>query len=223
MDLFGPIHKTQLNKIIQLIKMESRLGLKAHQLDLESLRIISREDASFANLPDLKTQLGSIVLLTDKTSRENCIHFRSCKCKRVVRSVLVGETHAFVDSFDAAYAIRHDLRTMLGKPVTLIIVTDSDSLFKFIIQSSTTTETRLLIDVQAGREAYQQHKIENMGWIKSDWNVADGLTKINSPDLMQRVMRTGRLDRIADQWVIRPPVKKHNDTLPDDTQGIIEY
>lgn len=129
---------------------------------MDSLRIISHAYASFANLPDLKTQLGFVVFLMDDTGRVNWLHFRSYKCKRVVRSVLGGETHAFVDSFEAAYAIRHDLETMIGRPVTLSMVTDSDSLFKVIVQSSTTTERRLMIDIQAGREAYQERKIDNM-------------------------------------------------------------
>lgn len=80
-----------------------------------------------------------------------------------MRSVLGGETHAFVDSFDAAYDIMHDLEAMLGKSVTLSMVTDSDSLFKVILQSSTTTETRRVIDVQTGTEAYQERKIYNIG------------------------------------------------------------
>lgn len=65
-----------------------------------------------------------------------------------------------------------------------------------------------MIDVQAGREAYQESKIDNIGWIKSYGNLADGLTKINKPDLLQHVIRTGKLTRTADQWVIRPPIKE---------------
>lgn len=179
-----------------------------HKLDVSSLRIISHADASFANLADLKTQLGFVILLSDSTNPVNWLHFRSYKCKRVVRSVLGGETHAFADSFDAAYAIRYDIQKMVKQNVPLSMVTDSDSLFKVVVQSSTTTERRLMIDIQATREAYQERKIDNMGWVKSDGNIADGLTKINKMELIQHVMRTGRFDRVADQWVIRPLVNK---------------
>lgn len=85
-------------------------------------------------------------------------------------------------------------------------MTDSDSLFKVIIQSYNMTEKRLMIDVQAGREAYHERKIDDMGWVRSENNLADGLTKLNKPELIQRTMKTGRLDIIADQWVIRPSV-----------------
>ena len=50
--------------------------------------------------------------------------------------------------------------------------------------------------------------IDNMGWVKSNGNLADGLTKIDKVDLIQEVMRTGKLKRVADQWIIRPPVPR---------------
>lgn len=220
---FSPNHVTQLNRAIRRVKAEPELGLTVHKLKPESLQILVHADASFANLPDLKTQLGFVVLLTDETNRVNWLHFRSYKCKRVVRSVLAGETHAFADAFDAAYAIRHDLVQIIRRYVPLNMVTDSDSLFKVIVQSSHTTERRLMIDIQAGREAYQAREIDNIGWVRSDGNLADGLTKVNKVDLIQTVMRTGKLVRVADQWVIRPPtphlggtpdVRADNDTAP---------
>lgn len=73
-----------------------------------------------------------------------------------------------------------------------------------------------MIGIEAGREAYQERKIDNMGWIKSDGNLAYGLKKLNNPDLMQHVMLTGKLTRLADEWIIRPqannscPVTNHD-------------
>lgn len=221
-ELFNHTHVMQLNRAIKRIKAEPKLGLIVHSLDLESLRLISHADASFANLSDLRTQLGFVVLPIDKTGRVNWFHFRSYKCKRVVRSVLGGETHAFVDSFDAAYAIRYDMQQMINKNIPLSLVTDSDSLFKVVVKSSTTTERRLMIDMLTAREAYQKREIDDMGWIRSDGNLADGLTKMNKVELIQKVMRTGKLDRIADQWVIRPPPQSdrdqvHNSTITNDS------
>lgn len=52
-----------------------------------------------------------------------------------------------------------------------------------------------------------------MGWIKSDGNLADGLTKMNKLDLVQHV----------DQYIIPPPMDKtfpvesHNFSLIDGT------
>lgn len=47
-----------------------------------------------------------------------------------------------------------------------------------------------------------------MGWVKSEGNLADGLTKINKSESIQRTMRTGRLDAIAEQYIIRPLTKE---------------
>lgn len=109
-----------------------------------------------------------------------------------------GETHAFADAFDASYAIRHDLQQIMSKKIPLRIVTDSDSLFKVITKSSNMMEKRLMIDVQAVREAYHEREIDDMGWIKSEVNLADRLTKMNKSDLIQRTISKGRLDLIAD-------------------------
>lgn len=137
---FSPCHIAQLNKVIKRVKKEPEFGLIVNQLYNESLHIIVHVDSLFTNLPDLKSQLGFVILLSDKNGRVNWLHFKSYKCKRVARSVLSGETHAFVDSFDAAYAIRYDLEKMIKLNIPLKMVTDSDSLCKVIVQSSNTTE-----------------------------------------------------------------------------------
>ena len=48
---------------------------------------------------------------------------------------------------------RHELCTLSFK-ILLSMFTDSESLFKVIGKSTTTTEKRLMIDVKAAREAY---------------------------------------------------------------------
>lgn len=90
----------------------------------------------------------------------------------------------------------------MSNNILLSIVNDSDSLFKVITQSSNMTEKRLMIDIQAGREAYHDCEINNMGWIKSEGNLADGFRKLNKSDMIQRKMRTVQLNVISDQWAI---------------------
>lgn len=76
--------------------------------------MIAYSDPSFASCDDMGTQLRFIVLLTNETGRGNWLPFSSYKCRRVVRSVLAGETYAFSDCFDAAYAIKHDLQVIMN-------------------------------------------------------------------------------------------------------------
>lgn len=174
------LHITQLNRAIKRAIDNPDLGLIVHQLDLKSLRIIVHTYASFANLPDHKTQLGFFVLLTDDTRRVSWLHYRSYKCNRVVRSILGEEIHAFADAFDASYSIRHDLQNIMIRKVPLCILTDSDALFKVIVKSSNMTKRRLMIDIQAGCETNHNRDIDYMGWIKSKHNIADGLTNVNN-------------------------------------------
>lgn len=84
----------------------------------------------------------------------------------------------------------------------------SSSLFKIIIRSTSTTESRLMIGLQTGREALNHRDISEMGWIKSDRNIADGLTKPNKCDAMLNLRRSHRLEDNTPQSVLRDPPRR---------------
>ena len=178
-----------LNKVIRHVHDTPDRTLKHHVLNEDSLRLVVFSDASFANNPDLSTQLGYVVVLADGTGRSNILHFSSYKSKRVVRSVLAGETHAFADAFDVAFTMRHELRRLIGKEVKMTMLTDSMSLFKVIINSSVFTGKRLMIDISAARQAYERSDIDHIGWIPSDSNIANGLTKLGICETMDAFLR----------------------------------
>lgn len=108
-------------------------------------------------------------------------------------SVLAGEKNAFVDAFDSSYAIRHDLSKMLQTKVPLNLITHSKWLFRVVTQSITTTEKRFMIYLQACLEGKNERSTDNVGWVKSEKNLADGFTKFDKANLLQQVMRTGSL------------------------------
>ena len=64
-------------------------------LDMIIIRIVSYSDAGFANNSDLPSQLGRIILLVDKSNSAVPISFKSCKSRRVARSVLSAEVIPF--------------------------------------------------------------------------------------------------------------------------------
>lgn len=66
-------------------------------------------DSTYANNSDLSSQLGFVILLSDKFSICNAITFSSHKSRYIVRSVLGGEVYAFAYSFDASYIIKLEL------------------------------------------------------------------------------------------------------------------
>jgi hypothetical protein len=98
-------------------------------------------------------------VLSDATDAYNVIHYTSYKPRRVVRSVLAGEIHAFVDELDYAYLLKRDLELILNTTISVQIITDSKSLFDTITTATYTTEKLLMIDVSLPREALKNHEI----------------------------------------------------------------
>lgn len=203
-------HVKALSRVIKRAHANARRGIKHQKLDHRSLSLRVFTDSSFANTPDLRSQLGFIILLCDASGKCNILHFSSYKSKRITRSVLGAEVLAFADGFDYAYLLRHDLRRILDRNITLAMLTDSESLFKCIVKSTTTTEKRLMIDIEAARQAYGKQEISDIGWIRSEDNPADGLTKPAQGASLEKILDSGTIDVPVQQWVVRTPLRdKH--------------
>jgi hypothetical protein len=169
---------SDLNGIIKYLRQTSEVSLKFAPLELSSLRMCVYTDASQANNEDLSSQVGYIIVLTDNTNRASIVHCQSHKPQSLTRSSMAGETLAFADGFDNAFLLRHELESMLGQPVPLIMFTESQALFNVVTRNKTTTERRLMVDVAAARQAYHSMIISNIGLIKPCYNPADELTKV---------------------------------------------
>ena len=116
--------------------------------------------------------------------------------------MLGGEVYAFADSFDYGFLLRHDLEGIIGQQIPFSMFPDSESLINVIVKSTTTTEKRLMINVKAARKAYDRAEISDVGWICSENNLADGLTKAKRCDILERVLETGPCDVQAKQWIV---------------------
>lgn len=79
--------------------------LLRRNIDMSTVRIMCYSDISSANNADSSTQLGYCIFLVDHMGKSTWIHFISYKSKRVLRSILGGQTYVFVDAFDVAYKI----------------------------------------------------------------------------------------------------------------------
>lgn len=82
------------------------------------------------------------------------------------------------------------------------MLTDSKSLFDVISKGSDTCEKRLMIDIAATRQAYDQENINELGWIRRDFNIADALTKIAINEIMKKFILTGRIEYTTEQFVV---------------------
>lgn len=161
--IFNAKHVKNLNNIVKQIQVGPQRGIMQQILDNCTLSVRVLPDSSFANTPQLRSQLGFLVLLCDGSGKCNVLHFSSYKSERVTRSVMGAEVLAFADGFDYAYFLRHDLNRISGQNQPLAMLTDSDNLFKTIVKSTTTTEKRLLIDIEAATDAYSRQEISDVG------------------------------------------------------------
>jgi hypothetical protein len=85
-----------------------------------------------------------------------------------------------------------------------LMLTDSKSLFDIITTQKRTTEHRLMIDIFAARQAYRRREIDNIGLIRSEFNLADDLTKLRGNGAMLRAIQSGRIQHPIEDFVVRP-------------------
>jgi hypothetical protein len=182
-------------------------GINFVQLDEMSLRLIVYTDSSFANNRDHSSQIGYIVVLSDKDGNANLIQWQSVKCRRVTRSVLAAELYALSLGFDVSATIRTTLNHLFAGerqegtnkaykvpkiPLTLCI--DSKSLYDCLIKLGTTQEKRLMIDILCLRQSYERREITEILWIKGEKNPADAMTKEKPCDALRRLITTNKVD-----------------------------
>ena len=91
--------------------------------------------------------------------------------------MLSAEVVAFADLFDDAFSIRSQLEETTCRGVAMPLLTESKSLFDKRSKGSPTNEKRIMIDTRSARQTYQAHEISNIGFVRSENNIADGLTK----------------------------------------------
>ena len=139
-------HCKRLNKAIKYVH-DHKASIRILKFSYNSLRITAYSDAAFANNADLSSQLGRIVLLTDDNHNAISVSYKSCKLRRVARSVLYAEAIAFADLFNDELAIRKQLKSVLRHPTPVHILTDSKSMFDIISKGSRTSEKRIMLDI----------------------------------------------------------------------------
>lgn len=107
--------------------------------------------------------------------------------------MLAAEIIAFSDLFDEPYFVCATPEQSLGHSIPLHLLTDSKYLFDIISKGSRPSEKRLMLDVHAAREAYQTKVISNIGFVRSDDNLADCPTKAFKQVALLHVLQTSEL------------------------------
>ncbi|KAI1106029.1 hypothetical protein F4804DRAFT_302673 [Jackrogersella minutella] len=191
-------------------------GLNYIQLNPQDLRLYIFVDGSFANNKDMSSQIGYIVVLGNErpTAQDNelqvngnIIHWSPTKCKRVTRSVLASEIYGMVQGFDIGYVIHRTINISLERltlpRIPLVLCTGSYSLYQCLVQMSSTNEKRLMIDLMALRQSYENREIDDIRWIQGSCNPADAMTKATPNEAMRTLIESNEVTIKLEGWVKR--------------------
>jgi hypothetical protein len=133
----------------------------------------------------------------------NPCFWSSHKSRRVTRSVLGSEISALADDFDMAYALKHDTERIIKQNVPIVILANNLSLFDVITKATTTAEKRLMIDLCVIKQTQERAEVDANGFVRSEYNPADVLTKITRCAILERNLSTANLLHPVEQWIER--------------------
>jgi len=207
----------ELNKRLEWQKNNRERGIHYVAIDLETTKVFTFVDASFANNKDLSSQIGYVLVLanerevgTDKKEillRGNIIHWSSTKCRRITRSVLASELYAMTQGIDTTFSINTTLTVIMKQlgfeKLPIIICTDSYSLYECMVKLGSTKEKRLMIDLMAMRQSYERRELSEIRWINGKDNPADAMTKSIPNKALQSLIDTNELQIRVEGWVQR--------------------
>jgi hypothetical protein len=171
-------------------------------------------DAAFANTLDLYSQIEYVICLIDDV-HINLIHWSSIKCKRVIRSVLAVELYVMINDFDVEAIIKSIIEHILKlkNSLSLILLTDSKSLYDCLVKLSTTAEKKLMIDLMCLRQSYERRKIAEIRWIDEDSNSADAMIKSKSCNVLIKLIDSNIIELKITEWIERTAEHSWRDRL----------
>jgi hypothetical protein len=209
-----------LNQRLQWQLNNSIRELRFVQLNFDQLKLMIFTDAAFVNTSDLHSQIDYVVCLIDDDHRANVIHWLFIKCKRVIRSVLATELYAMTNDFDVDSVIKSTIERILHISLSLILCTNSKSLYDCLVKLDIISEKRLMIDLMCLRQSYERRKIVEIRWIDDNINSADAMTKFKSCPALINLIDINIISIRIIGWVER--VTKHPDKkkISDDDQNL---
>jgi hypothetical protein len=159
-------------------------------------------DVSFVNV-NPHSQIDYVICLIDDLNKANIIHWSFTKCKRMIRSVLAAKLYAMTNEFDADSIIKSIIERILNIFLSMILLTDSRSLYDCFVKLEITSKKRLMIDLMCLRQSCERRKITRIRWIDEKFNSVDVMTKSNSCQTFSRLIDTNIIDLRTTEWVKR--------------------
>jgi hypothetical protein len=112
----------------------------------------------------------------------------------VIRSVLAAELYVMANGFDTGSVIKSTIERILDVFISLILLTDSRSLFDCLVKLGTTSEKRLMIDLMCLRQSYERREIAEIRWIDEEINPADAMIKTKFCQALKNLIDTNTID-----------------------------
>ena len=169
-------HCLLANKLLRKAKANDPNKITCVKLN-GKLALYVYSDASYANLPDLGSQQGTMAFMEDETKRKNIVEFKSKRIKRVCRSTFSAELLACNASVDYALCYRSVIKAFGIKDFEVNIITDSKSIKDNLATIvSRCEEKSLRVELAYLREVLTMEGIK-IRWVISSEQLADVLTK----------------------------------------------
>ncbi len=94
------------------------------------------------------------------------------------------------NEFDADSIIKSIIQRIFNIFLSMILLTDSRSLYDCLVKLEITSEKRLMIDLMCLRQSYERREITKIRRIDDEFNSVNVMTKSNSCQTLSRLIDT---------------------------------
>lgn len=160
-------------------------------------KVVIFSDASHANIDNVSSVGGHIILIVGRNKRSAPIAWSSSKIKRVVRSTLAAETLSLSEALDHAIYLKQiimELTAVNEDCIPIEAYVDSQSVEDALYSTKSVDDKRLRIDIGSIKQMLTTEEVAKIQWIPGDKMIANSLTKRGAPtyDLL-RTIQEGHL------------------------------
>lgn len=133
------------------------------------------------------------------------LSWSSHKSKRPVKSIGAAEILAAGEAIDEGKVLAKAYEVLLGMNIDLLIAVDSKDLFETLSTCRNSIDRSIRADVSVIRYEFETQKVNRIFWIPGKVNLADPLTKPNSPltQALQLTLFSGDISISLDGHLLR--------------------
>jgi hypothetical protein len=97
---------------------------------------------------------------------------------------------------------------MLDVVVSLILATNSKSLYDCLVRLRTTIEKRLTMNVMILRQCYERREITEVKWTHESNNSVDSMTKSKSSSALRTMININQINLDIIEWIERATARE---------------